>query len=211
MKFHKVFVVIVFAFIFAGCGSRVGVVKYNADTLIGTNKELGKDVSIAILAFPDKRYDSNGRNTLIGTVYGGYKNPLIRIYSEKTINQDVMNALENLFKANGCCVKKYPNTTDLFAVSDERLVVRGQINKFWTECMVRQGAVVDIDLEIYDMTNKKKLWSGKIEGFEKRGMGGGIFQDTDVLVLLLNVVLANAIEEAWNNNGMSASLKNLKD
>ena len=87
----------------------------------------------------------------------------------------------------------------------------GQINKFWTESMTRRGAVVDIDMVIHDTKNKKKLWNGKIEGVEKRGMGGGIFQDTDVLVSLLNEVLANAIEAAWNNNGMSASLRNLED
>lgn len=210
MKFHKVFVVIVFAFIVAGCASSVGVVKYNTDTtLIGTNKKLGKGVSIAILAFPDKRYNSNGRNTLIGTVYGGYKNPLKRIYSEKTINQDVMDALESLFTANGYRVTKYPRTTNIFGISNERLAVKGQINKFWTESMTRKGAVVDIYAEIYDTMNKKMVWSGKIENCKKRGIGGGIFQDTNEMVSLLNEVLSNAISEAWNQKGLYKALQDL--
>ena len=150
MKFHKVFVVIVFAFIVASCASSVGVVKYNTDTLVGTNKKLGKGVSIAILAFPDKRYNSN-----------------------------------------------------------ERLVVKGQINKFWTESMTRKGAVVDIYAEIYDIMNKKTVWSGKIENCKKRGIGGGIFQDTNEMVSLLNEVLSNAISQAWNQKGLYKALQDL--
>ena len=195
-----------------GCAPHTGLVQYNpvSDRTM-CDKDTGQHIAIAILDFPDRRYDSKGKENMIGTVYGGYKNPLKRIYSNhQTINLDVMDAMENLFKANGFSVKKYADVSDHSALSDERLVVKGWVNKFWTESMTRVGVVVDIDVEIYDREHEKILWNGKIEDYQKRGMGGGVFQDPKKMVLFLNEVLSSAIRKAWTEKGMLRALEGLK-
>ena len=194
---------------FLGCTSHIGVIEFNPFGDEWMYETLGQNVAIAILDFPDRRHDSKGKESMIGTVYGGYKNPLKRIYSEQTINLEVMEAMENLFRENGFRVKKYPGVSDYSSLLDERLAVKGQINKFWTESYNRIGAVVDIDLEIFDRKHEKILWNGKINDFQKKGGGGGVFTNPNMMVLFLNQVLSSAIKKAWTQQGMLKALESL--
>ncbi len=70
--------------------------------------ELGQNQTVAVLDFPDKREDSKQGNTHIGTIYGAvYHNPLYEINSAQPVNDDIMDAFETLFMANGFTVNKY--------------------------------------------------------------------------------------------------------
>jgi hypothetical protein len=190
-----------------GCGSHTGLVQYNPLLDEGFRNVIQeKHISVAILNIPDRRPDSKGKENMIGTIYGGYKNPIKRIYSNQTINLDVMDALESLLNANGCTVHKYPELSDCLAVSEERFAIKGKINKFWTEAYNLKGAVVDIDLQIFDVQNKKFIWSGKIEKFQKRGVSGGILTDPKGMVAFLNETFKDAIDETWYEGGMKFAL-----
>jgi hypothetical protein len=197
------FIGFIIAVVLPGCGPKTAPIKYDPVNAEMIHKELGQNVTVAILDFPDERKDSEGKETMVGTVYGGFKNPVKRIYSEQPINLDVIDALGNLFSANGFDVKKYPGVMNHTELTDERLVVQGQINKFWSEVYQRMGAIVDIDISIYDRKHDKFVWSGKIEDFQKKGAS----LDTTKMFSLLTEVLANAIRKAWTEQGMQQALK----
>jgi len=204
-NYHR-FIQIVILLIFVGCAPVTAVIKYEpTDNVVKHDNKESDGIKIAILDFPDNRYDTDEYEKMIGTVYGSFKNPLIRIYSEKTISLDVMDAVESLLTANGFQVNKYPGLTDYSALAGEKYVVKGKINKFWTESMYSTWALVDIDIEIFDRQHKK-IWSGKFED-EK---GEGVLMDTNVMILLLNEALSDAIEKAWFKQGMQNALGGFK-
>jgi hypothetical protein len=147
---------------------------------------------------------------MIATVYDGFKNLIKRIYSEQTVNLDVIDAFGNLFSANGFQVMKYPRVRDCNELADERLCVKGIINRFWTESFNRMGAAVDIAVEIYDRKLYEVIWSGEIEGFQKKGIGGAYFTNTDKMVSLLNEVFSEAMNDAWTTQGMREALERWK-
>jgi len=198
-----IFVGFIIAVVLPGCGPKTAPIKYDPVNTEMIHKELGQNVTVAILDFPDERKDSEGKETMVGTVYGGFKNAVKRIYSEQPINLDVIDALGNLFSANGFDVKKYPGVMNHTELTDERLVVQGQINKFWSEVYQRMGAIVDIDISIYDRKHDKFVWSGKIEDFQKKGAS----LDTTKMFSLLTEVLANGIRKAWTEQGMQQALE----
>ena len=45
--------------------------------------------------------------------------------------------------------------------------MKGKTNKFWTEAMFAMGAVVDIDIGIFDRQHKR-IWGGKFEDYKKK-------------------------------------------
>ena len=195
--------------------ARLASVKYDpADTLM-ISKSLGQNITVGILDIPDRRHDAEGKEFLIGTVYWSLglsappKIPIRRIYSQQPIDLDVMDAIGNLFSANGFQVQKYQRVIECHDLSDERLCVKGQINHFWTEAFNRVGAIVDIDIEIWDRKHHKVIWNGKITNVEKKHgpIGPFALADTDKMVLFLNYVLSEAINTAWTIGGMREALE----
>jgi len=194
-------------------------VKYDPATTMMIDKSLGQNITVAILDIPDRRHDAEGKEYMIGTVYLSLtpatappKIPIKRIYSEQPINLDVMDALGNLFSANGFQVKKYPGAIECDDLSDENLCVKGQINHFWTELFNRVGAVVEIDIEVWDRKYRKAIWSGKITDVQKKYTAYFPFSlgETDRMVLFLNSVLSEAINTAWTLKGMREALEEWK-
>jgi len=192
-----------------GCATP-GAVKYDPKSEIGMNKALGKGVTVAILRFVDNRGMKNDQEKLIGTIYGGFKNPLKRIYSDKEVYFELMDVMEIFFGANGYSVRKYPTIVNASEINEEDIVISGKINKFWSEGYSKIGAIVDIDVLIFDNKKKEFVWTGKIEKFQKKGMSAGIFTSTNRLVSLLNGTLSDAMQNAWLNQGMLKALKQHK-
>jgi hypothetical protein len=196
--------------------ARMASVKYDPATTMMIDKNLGQNITVGILNIPDRRHDAEGKEYMIGTVYLSSspatippKIPIKRIYSEQPINLDVMDALGNLFSANGFQVKKYPGVIKCDDLSDERLCVMGQINHFWTELFNRVGAVVEIDIKVWDRKYRKVIWSGKITDVQKKYTAYFPFSlgETDRMVLFLNQVFAEGINTAWTIGGMREALE----
>jgi len=196
--------------------ARMASVKYDPATTMMIDKSLGQNITVGILNIPDRRHDAEGKEYMIGTVYLSLtpatappKIPIKRIYSEQPINLDVMDALGNLFSANGFQVKTYPGAIECDDLSDERLCVKGQINHFWTELFNRVGAVVEIDIEVWDRKYRKVIWSGKITDVQKKYTAYFPFSlgETNRMVLFLNQVFSEAINTAWTIQGMREALE----
>jgi len=192
------------------------------------DKSLGENITVGILDIPDRRHGAEGKEYMIGTVYSRsrpetapamlrpktipFRKIYKRIYSKQPINLDAMDALTTLFSANGFEVKKYPEGTECDDLSDERLCVKGQINQFWTERFYHVGAIVEIDIEVWDRKYGKSIWSGKIADFQKKHNDYFPYSldETDRMVLFLNSVLSEAINTAWTLQGLRKALEKWK-
>ena len=219
----KVFVLSIFL---SSC-SNTGDVEYQPIDEMLTNKELGHNVTLVILDFPDNRPPVKGfawsakvatkpKRNLVGILFGGYNIRIRKLHSNLAISLDVTEALRNLFKANGFDVIRYYGSSDVSTLSDERLAVKGQINEFWLNgysggrgVPPRIEATIDIDLTIIDTKYQRTIWTGKIENYQKIGPNKGIFTGTKKIFSFLNAIFSDAIEKAWIDNGMLNALKSL--
>ncbi len=220
-----VFKAFVISMLLSSC-SNTGDIEYQPVSETLTNKQLGQNVTLAILDFPDKRppirksIGSKRKKNLVGIFsgqYSGIKIPLRKLYSDQAITVDVTDALENQFKANGFNVIRYDGYSDSSSLSDEGLAIKGQINEFFIECAPAWRGVspsvfatIDIDLMIVDTKHQRTIWTGKIENYQRMDpkQDRGLFTGANRIFLFLNTVYSNAIEKAWIDNGMLNALRN---
>ncbi len=220
------FKVLVLSTLLSSC-SNTGEMEYQPVGETLTNKQLGQNVTLVILDFPDNRPPVKGfayssklatkpKKNLVGILFGGYNIRIRKLHSNSAISLEVTEALRNLFKANGFNVIKYYGSSDVSSLSDERLAVKGQINEFWmngypggrgTSPSIK--ATIDIDLTIIDTKYQRTIWTGKIENYQEIGPNKGIFTGTNKIFLFLNTVFSNAIEKAWIDYGMLNALRSL--
>ena len=207
--------------LFCSCS---GDIEYQPVSEALTNKQLGQNVAVAILDFPDKRppvttFSSKRKSNLVGIFCGYYtsiKFPLRKLYSDQAITLDVIDAIANSFKVNGFNVIRYYGYSDSSSLSDERLAIKGQINEFlikgvpaWRGISPSIIATIDIDLMIIDTKYQRTIWTGKIENYRRIGPNRGIFTGTNKIFLFLNTVFSDAIEKAWIDYGMLNTLRSL--
>ena len=225
-SFQLIFSVFVIFALLSSC-SNTGDMEYQPVGETLTNKQLGQNVTLVILDFPDKRPPVKGfaystkrsfkpKKNLVGIFFGGYKIRIRKLYSNQTLSLDVIDAIENLFKANGFNVIRYNENSDVSSLSDERLEAKGQINKFWINgypggpgVSPSIEATIDIDFRINDTKYQRTIWTGKIENYQKIGPNKGIFTGTNKIFLFLNTVFSDAIEKAWIDYGMLNALRSL--
>lgn len=142
---------------------------------------------------------------------------LRKLYSNQPITLDVIDALADLFEANGFRVRKYYGS-GVSVLSDERLSVKGQINKFfitgssaWRGISPRIQAVIDIDVMIIDTKYQRTIWAGKIKVYQNMNKTRGVFTGASKMFLFFNLVFSKAIEKAWIDDGMLKALRSLNE
>ena len=220
------FKVLVLSALLSSC-SNTGDMEYQPVGEMLTNKQLGQNVPLVILDFPDNRPPVKGfawskklaakpKKNFVGILFGAYNIQIRKLHSNQAISLDVTEAIRKLFKANGFNVIRYYGSSDVSSLSDERLAVKGQINEFWMNGYPgARGtspsiiATIDIDLTIIDTKYQRTIWTGKIENYQEIGPNKGIFTSKNKIFLFLNTVFSNAIEKAWIDYGMLNALRSL--
>jgi len=210
------------------CCSSTGDIAYRAVREDSVNEHRGQNVKLAIVEFPDKRPKLKGfayskklgskpKHDQLGAFWGAYKLTLRKLYSKQAITLDVIEALADLFEANGFRARKYFGS-GMSVLPDERLSVQGQINEFfmngypaWRGIAPSIEAVIDIDVMIVDMKYQRTIWSGKIEGYRKMGKSRGVFTGGGKIFSFFNLVFSRAIEKAWIDDGMLKALADLNE
>ena len=218
--------VFVMSALLMGC-SNTGDMEYQPVGEALIDKQLGQNVTLVILNFPDQRPPVKGfayskklatkpKKNLVGILFGAYKIRIWKLHSNQAISLDVVEALGNLFKANGFNVIRYRGISDFSSLQDERIVVKGRINEFWINgfpggrgTSPSIEATIDIDLAIIDTKYRKTIWTGRIENNCEIGPNRGIFTGTDKIFLFLNNAFSDALEKAWIQNGMLRALRDL--
>jgi len=212
------FEIFIICTLFWSCSNK-GDIEYQPVSKALTNRQLGENIKLAILDFPDKRFRLKRyafiRETrdLVGAFIGGYRMPIRRLYSDQAITADVIDALGFLFEANGFSVRKYYGISNLSALTDERLAVRGRINEFsiigypggrYSSPSIE--AIIDIDVMILDRRYQRTIWTGKVQACRKMD-SHGIFTDASKAFLFFNLVFSRTIEKAWIDDGMFKALE----
>ena len=177
-----------------------------------SDKEIGQNQSVVISEFSDNR--ETGLDTHIGILYQLImRYPVTKLYNTEPINSALQNVMGSLLSANGFSVNKKQD------VIGGSITMKGTINKIWVELHHSIYAEVDIDVQIIDSENSKLLWSGKIAKIKEvettRGAAWGAFYgvmgDGTELEPFLNLVLAEAIVEAWSNGGLKDIFRNFSE
>ena len=160
---------------------------------------------------------SKPKHDQVGAFWGKYMIALRKLYSNQSITLDVIDALADLFEANGFRVRKY-YASGVSVFSDERFYVKGQINEFfingspaWTGIAPGIQAVIDIDVMIVDTKYQRTIWAGKIECYRKMGKNKGVFTGASKIFSFFNLVFSKAIEKAWIDDGMLKALGSLSE
>ncbi|MFX0199094.1 MAG: tetratricopeptide repeat protein [Candidatus Hodarchaeota archaeon] len=187
------------------------------------NEQLERNVKLAILDFPDKRpflkgflyskgLGSKPKYDQVGAFWGGYKITLRKLHSNQAITLDVIDALADLFEANGFSARKYYGS-GVSVLSDERFCVKGQINEFfingspaWRGIEPSILAIINIDVMIIDRKYQRTIWTGKIKAYRKMSKNKGVLTGTSKIISFFNLVFSRAIEEAWIDDGMLKAL-----
>jgi hypothetical protein len=167
--------------------------------------------------FYSRRLGSKPKHDQVGAFWGRYMIALRKLYSNQSITLDVIDALADLFEANGFRVRKYYGS-GVSVFSDERFYVKGQINEFfingspaWTGIAPGIQAVIDIDVMIVDTKYQRTVWTGKIEAYRKMGKNKGVFTGASKIFSFFNLVFSKAIEKAWIDDGMLKALGSLSE
>ncbi len=210
------------------CCSSTRDIDYRAVREDLINDQLGRNVKLAILEFPDKRpvfkgffyskrLGSKPKHDQVGAFWGKYMIAVRKLYSNQAITLEVIDALADLFEANGFRARKYYGP-GVSVFSDERFCVKGQINEFfingspaWTGIAPGIQAVIDIDVMIVDMKYQRTIWAGKIKGYRKMGKNKGVFTGARKIFSFFNLVFSRAIEKAWIDDGMLKALGSLNE
>ena len=205
---------------FCSCWSSTGDIDYEVSSALPADKRLGLASTIAILDIRDQRSSvknlrSKRKGNLIGVFYGGYKNPMRKIYSNQPIKSDVSDALERVLKEHGINVARYAGYSDISNKIKERIAVKGLINEFFLRSYpgLRSAsptleATIDIDLVIFDMKYQREVWSGKITSVKKMPKHKGIFTKTDQIFSFLSMVLSDGLNKALIRQGMLKAIIN---
>jgi hypothetical protein len=209
-----------------GCWSNTGKIEYMSVNGAAIKEPLESNAAIAILDFHDKRPILRGigyskklgfkpKPDLVGIFWGAYKISLRKLYSHQAIILEVIDALADLFEANGFRARKYDGSR-VSVLSDERLSVKGQINKFfidgypaWRGTSPSIAAEIDIDVMIIDRKYQKTIWTGKLEGYQKMSKSQGVFTGARKIFSFFNLLFSSAIEKAWIDDGMLEALESL--
>lgn len=138
----------------------------------------------------------------VGTIRGGFGNPLKALHADAPVDQVVARALREGLRARGLL------TAD-GAAPLRRLTV--DITEFDANQFVRREATVALRLSLQDVASGRSLWSDGIRVYRVDGsalsVSTGVFASIEDLHALMTRVLAEAVDQALDNPAFRAALR----
>lgn len=136
----------------------------------------------------------------IGTIRGGYGNPVKALEADVTVDQVVARALRDGMRARG-----------LLATSgtapQRRLNV--DVAQFDANQFARREATVELRVSVQDVASGQQLWADTVRAFRMSGTlmtAGGVFGSVEDLHALTTSVLAEAVDRTLDNPGLLAAV-----
>jgi predicted small lipoprotein YifL len=136
----------------------------------------------------------------VGTIRGGYGNPLKALQADMPIDQVVARALREGLRARGLLAEG--------AGARRRLTV--DITQFDANQYVRREATVALRLTLLDAETGRQLWADSVRVYEVDGhlfTAAGVFGSVEELHALSTRVLGQAIDQALDNPAFRAALQ----
>jgi hypothetical protein len=162
----------------AGCFADVAHVQLNTFPQVSATEAIG---TVYVGPFVDRRQDGNVDTTILGTLRGGYGNPLARIRHAGGAGEFVRDQVINAARAHQIVADPTPEAVGIQqagsgwvlgtpAVSD-RLILVGRINQLIVEAGYSKGTLIDVSLELLDpmRPSSPRVWNGVVADAQRTG------------------------------------------
>ncbi len=176
-----------------GCSNHYARLAYKSD--ISTGSCNGQKIKLDKVI--DRRVDDDPLR--YGTVRGGYGNPLKKLYTEKTITEDVHDMFEQALMKRGCIVDEKSS----FLLKPE-VVILG------ADYLMRRDARCKF---IYTLTTESKATIYENETAKQNiemTIGAGVFADVEHFKNYIDVTVSQCVDSAVDDPNLWKALKEYK-
>lgn len=137
----------------------------------------------------------------IGTIRGGYGNPIRSLSSDVPVDQVVARAVRDGLRARGLLTAEG-------SAPQRRLVV--DVTQFDANQYARREATVALRLTLQDAISGQQLWGDTVRVYRVDGSifgPGGVFASIEDFHALTTQVLSEAVDQGLDNPGFRAALR----
>ena len=136
--------------------------------------------------------DRKEQSNIIGTIRGGYGNPLKRIQLEGSVAEQVRSFVEEALAARGLLASKES--------SPRPPLLNVRLNRLDSSYLVRKEAHASVSLVVMSAGKEETyLEETYTADLTRGGVGAGIFGNAEALGALANQALTEAVDEALND------------
>lgn len=182
----------------AACGTTAGGLKYSASTQQPPKTSQAAKPVAAVAAFQDSRDLGDSDKNWLGTIRGGFGNPLKTLTSDRP----VADLVQDIF-ADGLRARR----VDIDSTSPNRLT--GRILTLYADQYVRREGKVEIELAVQDSQGTRKFTrTYSANRLEDGGLlATGIFASTDDLRATLERTLSEVVDKALDDPDLRGALR----
>ena len=165
---------------------------------------------IYIGPFVDMRKGGKVDTTIIGTIRGGYGNPLTRIRDEGGADEFVRDQMINAARKRSILADRKPDTivirrnNNAWGIensdSSGRPILVGIINQLNVETGWSRGTIVDVSLDLINPVTGAVIWKSKLIGQDSSGLGSGIFESSTSLKQWLGDTIEKAVQSSLSSS-----------
>lgn len=181
---------------FAGCGTTPVALKYQAPA--GVAGAAQSKAAVAVGKFADQRGEPTN---WLGTIRGGFGNPLKTMESSKPVSEAVADVFADGLRARGWYADE-PNAA---------YVLGGVIKKLDSDQYIRREANAAIEVTLIERAGGKQLLSKahkaqNIEG-SPVSLSTGVFGSIEELRVVMEKTLRQVVDEALDDPAFRAALR----
>jgi len=189
--------VILLASLLAACGTTQYPMPYRPTVPVTANQPPGP---VARTAAVQNQRGTGGEDPVwIGTIRGGYGNPLKTLEADRPLDQVMQRAFDDALAARGW-----------LAQQDPRVEIQIIIREFVANRYVRLEATAELELILRERSSGRVLWQDKenvnnVEG-SILALDTGVFADPAALHALMLRTMNQAIDRLLDRPGFAAAL-----
>jgi hypothetical protein len=192
MRYGLVVVLAAVAFVASGCSTTVAL-KYEAPKTQLVKVEPAALVTVG--TFDDKRGEEAN---YLGTIRGGYGNPLKRVYSSAPVSESVAAAFADGLRARGAYAD----------AESAKYVLAGTITNLDCTLYMNYGAVARIDIILTERASGKRVFSDTFSKESKvASIGPGVFGSGSGLGELCRKNVCELVDMALDDPTLRAAMK----
>ncbi|MDB5317357.1 MAG: hypothetical protein JWO24_3201 [Rhodospirillales bacterium] len=181
----------------SACGATQMPLTYRPSTAPAADARPIVEVADVVLSRNTGREDP----VWVGTLRGGYGNPLKQLHADRPVNQVMQQALRDGLRARGLLV----STGDT-----ARRRVSVNLTQFDANQYMRREATVAMTIAVDDTASGQTRWRDSVRVYEVDGsiFGlSGVLAPIEDLHALMQRVLQQAVDQALDNLGFRAALR----
>lgn len=179
------------------CGTTQHPMPYSPPAGVAANRPPGPVVQVSQVQ--NTRRAGQDSERWVGTIRGGYGNPLKHLEADRPVNEVVRIALDDALAARGWLTRQ-----------DPRVEVLVTIRQFDSNRYVRMEATADLEITLRERGSGRILWQGTEKVYNISGsilaLDNGILASPDDLHALMLRTMNEAIDKLLDRPDFAAAL-----